>query len=82
MDNASFHRGPLIQQMFEDAGVKLLYLPPYSPDLNPIEQWFAQLKALIKTDFPKFTGSRDQNFGQFLQRCVDIAGSDQKRAPF
>jgi transposase len=31
-----------------DAGVKLLYLPPYSPDFNPIEEFFAELKAYIK----------------------------------
>jgi transposase len=48
MDNASFHHSERIEQMCRDVGVKLLYLPPYSPDLNPIEEFFAELKAFIK----------------------------------
>ena len=48
MDNASFHRSDRIEQMCLEAGVKLLYLLPYSLDLNPIEEFFAELKAFIK----------------------------------
>jgi hypothetical protein len=48
MDNASFHHMERIQQLCYNAGVKLIYLPPYSPDLNPIEEFFAELKAFIK----------------------------------
>ena len=48
IDNASFHRTKRIAQMCADTGVKLMYLPPYSPDLNPIEEFFAKLKAFIK----------------------------------
>lgn len=48
MDNASFHRSQRVKQLCEDTGVKLLYLPPYSPDLNPIEEFFAELKTFIK----------------------------------
>ena len=48
MDNASFHRTERIKQLCYEAGVKLLYLPPYSPDLNPIKEFFAELKAFIK----------------------------------
>ena len=41
-DNASFHKGGSIKKLIEDAGCHLLYLPPYSPDFNPIEHhWFA-----------------------------------------
>lgn len=43
MDNASFHHSGRIVLMCADAGVKLVYLPPYSPDLNPIEDFFAEL---------------------------------------
>lgn len=40
-DNATFHKGGRIESLIESAGCRLLYLPPYSPDLNPIEhQWF------------------------------------------
>jgi transposase len=48
MDNASFHYTQRIEQMCYDAGVKLVYLPPYSPDFNPIKEFFAKLKAFIK----------------------------------
>jgi len=48
MDNASFHHTERITQMCYNAGVKLVYLLPYSPDLNPIEEFFAELKAFIK----------------------------------
>ena len=46
MDNASFHKGMTMQQALEKAGHKLVYLPPYSPDLNPIENKWAQSKAI------------------------------------
>jgi len=39
MDNASIHHTKRIQQMCNNAGVKLVYLPPYSPNLNPIEEF-------------------------------------------
>jgi hypothetical protein len=48
MDNTSFHHTEQIEQMCTEAGVKLLYLPPYSPDFNPIEEFFTELKAFIK----------------------------------
>lgn len=46
MDNASFHKSEKIQEAIEAAGCLLEYLPPYSPDLNPIEHKWAQAKAL------------------------------------
>jgi hypothetical protein len=42
MDNAAFHHLARIEQMCNEAGVKLVYLPPYSPDLNPIEEFFCR----------------------------------------
>lgn len=47
-DNAAFHRSPKLRQALEDAGMGLLFLAPYSPDLNPIEQFWAWLKAWIR----------------------------------
>ncbi|KAJ5733744.1 hypothetical protein N7493_002530 [Penicillium malachiteum] len=47
MDNASFYHSDCIKQMCFDVGVKLMYLPPYLPDLNPIEEFFSELKAFI-----------------------------------
>jgi hypothetical protein len=46
MDNASFHKGVLMKKALEYEGHTLLYLPPYSPDLNPIEKKWAQAKAI------------------------------------
>ncbi len=46
MDNATFHKGNEMKIVIEEAGHTLLYLPPYSPDLNPIEKKWAQAKAL------------------------------------
>ena len=48
MDNLSSHKAPIIRQTIEAAGATLLYLPPYSPDFNPIEQLFAKLKAALR----------------------------------
>jgi transposase len=47
-DNLSSHKGPHVRALIEAAGAKLLYLPPYSPDFNPIENAFAKLKALLR----------------------------------
>ena len=49
MDNLAAHKVAGIRQLIEAAGVRLLYLPPYSPDFNPIENAFAKLKALLRT---------------------------------
>jgi transposase len=48
MDNLSSHKGSLTHQAIEAAGASLLFLPPYSPDFNPIENAFAKLKALLR----------------------------------
>jgi len=48
MDNLSSHKGVEIRKAIEAAGAELRYLPPYSPDLNPIEQAFAKLKAHLR----------------------------------
>ena len=48
MDNLGSHKGQPVRAAIERAGATLLYLPPYSPDLNPIEQLFAKLKALLR----------------------------------
>ena len=48
MDNLSSHKGPAVRAAIEAAGAHLLYLPPYSPDFNPIENAFAKLKALLR----------------------------------
>jgi len=48
MDNLGSHKGAGVRAAIEAAGASLLYLPPYSPDFNPIEQAFAKLKAMLR----------------------------------
>jgi transposase len=48
MDNLASHKAAGVRHAIEAAGARLLYLPPYSPDLNPIEQAFAKLKAMLR----------------------------------
>lgn len=48
MDNLSAHKGEKVRELIEARGCELLYLPPYSPDLNPIEEAFSKIKALLR----------------------------------
>jgi transposase len=48
MDNLSAHKAPAVREWIEKAGAELLYLPPYSPDLNPIEKAWAKLKQMLR----------------------------------
>jgi transposase len=57
MDNLSSHKGPAVRHAIEAVGASLLYLPPYSPDLNPIENAFAKLKALLRKAAERTVGA-------------------------
>ncbi len=48
MDNLPAHKGPEIRNAIESKGAKLLYLPPYSPDFNPIEKMWSKVKAYLR----------------------------------
>jgi len=48
MDNLPAHKGGETRMMIEAAGARLLYLPPYSPDFNPIENAFSKLKSILR----------------------------------
>lgn len=54
LDNASFHKGDDIKELIEKSGNNIKYLPPYSPDLNPIEKKWAQIKKLYRKMTHKF----------------------------
>ena len=53
LDNLAVHKQPEIRTAIEAAGAQLRFLPPYSPDFNPIEQAFAKLKALLRAARPR-----------------------------
>ena len=48
MDNLSAHKNPAVRQLIEQTGARLLYLPPYSPDFNPIEKMWSKIKNLLR----------------------------------
>lgn len=48
MDNLTAHKGDRVKELIEERGCQLLYLPPYSPDFNPIEEAFSKIKAVVR----------------------------------
>ena len=68
MDNLSSHKSPEIRQMIEAAGAGLWYLPPYSPDLNPIEKMWSKIKALLRARKARGTEELYQAIRQALQQ--------------
>ena len=66
MDNLSSHKGPAVRCAIEVAGANLLYLPPYSPDFNPIENAFAKLKALLRKAAARTIGALWDQIGMIL----------------
>ena len=79
MDNASFHRSDRVEELCAEAGVILVYLPPYSPDLNPIEEFFAELKAFIRRNW-RVHQSSHEGFESFLEWCVEVVGERESSA--
>ncbi len=59
MDNASFHKSPKVREFIEKAGCHLIYLPAYSPDLNPIEHYWANFKKYLRKIIKNFSNLRD-----------------------
>jgi transposase len=81
MDYVSFHHSDRVTQLCADAGVKLLHLLPYSPNFNPIEEFFADLKAYIKQTWSAYEENLDQGFHDFLRRCIHDVGAKKESAP-
>jgi transposase len=67
LDNLAAHKVDGVRQALAAAGASLLYLPPYSPDLNPIEQLFAKLKALLRKAAARTRDELWQTIGRLLQ---------------
>ena len=78
MDNLSSHKGGRVRELVEGRGCDLLYLPPYSPDLNPIEEAFAKLKALLRK-----TGARTREaLVEAMGRALDAVTASDARGFF
>lgn len=64
LDNASFHRSQVIEELAAEVGCEIWYLPPYSPDFNAVENWWFVLKNWMRQRWDEFDSFRE---------CVDAA---------
>lgn len=81
IDNLPAHKGEAVVRLIEARGAKLLFLPPYSPDLNPIELAFAKLKALLRKAAERTVEALWQRIGMILsevspQECANYFRHD------
>jgi transposase len=81
MDNLPAHKGEAVRSRIEATGARLLLLPPYSPDLNPIELAFSKLKALLRKAAERTVGALWDRIGQVLdaftpQECANYFRHD------
>jgi len=67
IDNLGSHKGEAIRSLIRSVGARLLFLPPYSPDLNPIEQVFSKLKHLLRTAGPRTYEATSDCIGKLLK---------------
>ncbi len=58
LDNLGAHRGERVRELLEARGCELVFLPPYSPDMNPIEEAFSKIKALLRKAHEPAIGAR------------------------
>lgn len=81
MDNLPAHKGEAVRQLIEKRGAELRFLPPYSPDLNPIELAFSKLKSLLRKAAERTIGNLWDRIGQLLgsftsQECANYLRHD------
>jgi len=78
MDNLPAHKVTGVRQAIEAAGARLVYLPPYSPDFNPIEMAFSKLKALLR----KAAARTIPDLWKTIAECLDQFTADECRNYF
>ena len=68
LDNCSIHLGEEIENLMTQAGAKLIYLPPYSPDFSPIENYFSKVKSILRKlkarTYPDLAKAIEEAFSQ------------------
>ena len=76
MDNLSSHKGERVRELIEEKGCELVYLPPYSPDFNPIEQAFSKLKNYLREACARTQQTLMKLIGEALQTITvsDVEG--------
>lgn len=67
IDNASFHKSATIRSLIEKVGCQLIFLPPYSPDLNPIEHYWHKIKTAIRKKMRDSKVMLDEAMGKSLK---------------
>jgi transposase len=72
MDNLSYHKDPRIRALIESVGAHLEFLPPYSPDLNPIELGWSKVKSVLRT-------AKARTFEDLLMALADAFGAVTKQ---
>ena len=70
MDNLSSHKSSAVRHAIRDVGAKLFFLPPYSPDLNPIEQAFAKLKTLLRKENARTVEQTTHCIGKLIDQIT------------
>ena len=70
MDNLSSHKVSGVREAIESVGAQLWYLPPYSPDFNPIEQAWSKVKSVLRSITPKTTRQLYRAVGTALRRVT------------
>jgi transposase len=78
MDNLSSHKGHRVRELVEARGCELKYLPPYSPDLNPIEEAFSKLKTLLR----KAEGRTREALLEAMGRALEAVSASDARGFF
>ena len=76
MDNLPSHKSPRVRELIESAGATLMYLPPYSPDLNPIEMIWSKVKRLLRTAAARTVEALHDAFGAAMDAVTtdDVTG--------
>tara|TARA_B100000700_G_C14841499_1_gene759464 strand:- start:25 stop:657 length:633 start_codon:yes stop_codon:yes gene_type:complete len=72
LDNVSFHKQATIIELIESTGAKVVFLPPYSPDLSPIEKMWSKVKEMLRRDKPRTR----EDFHKSLSIALDIVSEE------
>ena len=75
MDNLSVHKSERVTEIIEEAGAEILYLPPYSPDFNPIEEAFSKIKNLLRKAGARVREALVEAIGEALS---EVTGEDAR----
>lgn len=72
MDNASIHKGKEVEKAIQNVGARLIYLPPYSPDFSPIENFWSKVKETLRAIGPRTYQSLVQAISTAFERVGEL----------